>query len=86
MSTKNDQYILSIDVGTTGGRSIIFDLKGKMIDSAYQEYESYFPSPAFVEQNANDWWLVTKNTIEEVLKKTKTKPSKIVSASVTNQR
>ncbi len=86
MSTKNDQYILSIDVGTTGGRSIIFNLKGKMIDSAYQEYESYFPTPTFVEQNADDWWLVTKNTIEEVLKKTKTNPSKIVSASVTNQR
>ncbi|NHJ31920.1 MAG: xylulokinase [Asgard group archaeon] len=86
VSTKNEQYILSIDVGTTGGRTILFSLKGDIIETAYQEYESYFPTPTQVEQNADDWWIVTTNTIKDVLKKSKINPSKIVSTSVTNQR
>ncbi|MCK5299191.1 MAG: glycerol kinase, partial [Candidatus Heimdallarchaeota archaeon] len=86
MTTKNEQYILSIDVGTTGGRTIIFNLKGEIIESAYQEYESYFPKPTDVEQDANDWWIVTVNTIKEVIKKSKINPANIVSISVTNQR
>ena len=86
MTTKNEQYILSIDVGTTGGRTIIFNLEGEIIESAYQEYESFFPTPTDVEQDANDWWIVTVNTIKEVLKKSKINPTKIVSTSVTNQR
>ncbi|MGC9778661.1 MAG: xylulokinase [Candidatus Heimdallarchaeota archaeon] len=86
MNDKKEQYILSVDVGTTGGRSIIFDLEGQIIASSYQEYECLYPSPTFVEQNADDWWLVTKTTINTVLKKSKVKTSNIVSLSVTNQR
>ena len=86
LSRKNNQYILSIDVGTTGGRTILFSLKGEIVETAYQEYESFFPTPTQVEQNANDWWSVTRNTIQEVLKKSKINPAKIVCTSVTNQR
>ena len=86
MTKNSEQFLLSIDIGTTGGRSIIFNQKGEIISSAYQEYDCHFPTPTEVEQNAEDWWLVTKNTINEVLNKSKVKLSNIVSASVTNQR
>lgn len=86
MSDKSNKFILSIDIGTTGGRTIIFNTKGQIIESAYEEYPSYFPTPTDVEQNANDWWMVTKNTIVKSLKKSKIKPTDIASVSVTNQR
>ena len=86
MTSSKDEFILSIDVGTTGGRSIIFDQKGKAVASAYQEYTSYFPTPSEVEQNADDWWLVTKNTIQQAMKSGKIESSKITGVSVTNQR
>ncbi|MHA1127261.1 MAG: xylulokinase [Candidatus Heimdallarchaeota archaeon] len=86
MSEKSNQFLLSIDIGTTGGRSIIFNTKGQIIESAYEEYPSFYPTPTSVEQNASDWWIVTKNTISSVLKKSKINPSDIVSVSVTNQR
>ena len=86
MTKNSEQLLLSIDVGTTGGRSILFNQRGKIIESAYQEYPCYFPTPTEVEQDAEDWWEVTKNTINEVLKKAKVKTSNIISASVTNQR
>ena len=31
-----------IDAGTTGLRTMIFDVNGNEIDRAYQEYKSYF--------------------------------------------
>ncbi|MHA1188148.1 MAG: xylulokinase, partial [Candidatus Heimdallarchaeota archaeon] len=86
MSAKPNQFLLSIDIGTTGGRTIIFNTKGKIIESAYEEYPSFYPTPTSVEQNASDWWTVTKNNISSVLRKSKINPSDIVSVSVTNQR
>ncbi len=77
---------MALDLGTTGTRSIIFDEKGVMTGIAYKEWESFYPSPAEVEQDANQWWLATKQTISEVLKKTGVDPKDIVSIAVTNQR
>jgi len=37
------QYILSIDQGTTGSRAFLFDLNGKVVGTAYQEFKQYFP-------------------------------------------
>ncbi|MFX0098042.1 MAG: xylulokinase [Candidatus Hodarchaeota archaeon] len=79
-------YILALDLGTTGTRSVIFDDSGSMIGYSYEEWESFHPSPAEVEQDASKWWEATKKTIGEVLKKTSVSPRDIASVAVTNQR
>lgn len=33
-----ERYIAGIDIGTTGAKTIIFDLEGRKVSSAYQEY------------------------------------------------
>ncbi len=80
------ELIVVIDAGTTGLRTIIFDLNGNEIGRDYKEYPSFFPKPAWVEQNANDWWTAVCTTAKNVLHKTKSDPSKIIGISVTNQR
>jgi D-xylulose kinase len=84
--TIEEQYLISVDIGTTGGRTILFSTEGKIIDSAYQEYDCFFPEPTCVEQNALDWWRVTKQTIKRVLASSKVKIDNIIGLSVTNQR
>ncbi|MHA1148167.1 MAG: FGGY-family carbohydrate kinase [Promethearchaeota archaeon] len=79
-------YICSLDLGTTGCRTFIFDLAGKIIASAYQEWNSFFPSPSYVEQDANVWWESIKKTTEAAIKKSGIDKSEIVSCSITNQR
>ncbi|HUT81799.1 MAG TPA: xylulokinase [Candidatus Bathyarchaeia archaeon] len=86
MLDRNEQYLLSIDMGTTGGRAILFNQNGEIISSSYEEYPCLYPSPAFVEQNANDWWNVTKNTVRQALKTSKIDSSQIAGISCTNQR
>jgi glycerol kinase len=79
-------FVAALDLGTTGCRTFIFDLSGTIIASDYKEWESFYPSPSFVEQDANVWWNSIKTTIENAIKKSGIDKTDIVSLSVTNQR
>ncbi|MFX1374909.1 MAG: FGGY-family carbohydrate kinase [Promethearchaeota archaeon] len=79
-------YIAALDLGTTGCRTYIFDLVGAIIASDYQEWQSFYPSPSFVEQDANVWWDSIKKTTERAIRKSGIDKTDIVSLSVTNQR
>ena len=79
-------FVAALDLGTTGCRTFIFDLAGTIIASDYQEWESYYPSPSYVEQDATIWWDSIKKTIERAIKKSGIDKTDIVSLSVTNQR
>ncbi|KKM88790.1 hypothetical protein LCGC14_1255200 [marine sediment metagenome] len=79
-------FIAALDLGTTGCRTFIFDLAGTIIASDYKEWESYYPSPSFVEQDANIWWEYLKMTIEGAIKKSGIDKTEIVSLSIANQR
>jgi len=79
-------YVAALDLGTTGCRTYIFDLTGTIIASDYQEWQSFYPSPSFVEQDANIWWDSIKKTTERAIVKSGIDKTDIVSLSVTNQR
>jgi glycerol kinase len=79
-------FIASLDLGTTGVRTFIFDILGTILATDYQEWESYYPIPSYVEQNADSWWSSLKKTIEAAIRKSGIDKSEIVSLSVTNQR
>lgn len=48
------KYIMSIDIGTTGTKSIVFDYDGNIIGSGAFDTPTYFPAPGRVEQNAEE--------------------------------
>lgn len=79
-------FVAALDLGTTGCRTYIFDLAGTIIAGDYQEWNSFYPSPSYVEQDANVWWNSIKKTIETAIKKSGIDKTDIVSLSVTNQR
>jgi D-xylulose kinase len=79
-------FVASLDLGTTGCRTFIFDIAGTILASDYQEWESIYPQPSYVEQDANIWWDSIKKTIESAIKKSGIDKTEIVSLSVTNQR
>lgn len=80
------QVLAAIDAGTIGCRTIIFDENGREIARDYQEYPSIYPRPAWVEQNAMDWWRAVCNTSQRVIEKAGISSGDIVGISVTNQR
>jgi glycerol kinase len=78
--------ILGIDQGTTGSRAFIFDEKGKVVTSAYSEFEQFFPRPGWVEHDAAEIWDVTKKVCHEALDEAGIDGSKLRAIGITNQR
>ena len=60
-------YVLGIDIGTTGTKSMLISEHGKVLTSAYKEYSLITPT-GFVEQDARDWWETVVSTVRECMK------------------
>lgn len=78
------KYILAIDQGTTGSRAVIFDAKGKVVASAYQEFQQYYPKPGWVEHDAGQIWRSCVSVIKKAASKIDAR--KIAAIGITNQR
>ena len=63
-------YVLGIDVGTTGTKSGLFSTEGKLVDIAYADYPITYPKEGWAEQNALDWWVALVNTAGTVVRRT----------------
>lgn len=61
--------ILVFDVGTTGARTVIYDMEGKEIVKSYEEYRIGRQPPGISEQDPLIWWNAIKNTCKYVVKK-----------------
>lgn len=48
-----DNYILSIDQGTTSTRAVIYNHKGEQVGSYQKEFDQFFPKAGWVEHDAN---------------------------------
>ncbi|MCL5072636.1 MAG: FGGY family carbohydrate kinase [Actinobacteria bacterium] len=80
------KYIVGIDVGTTGTKTIIFDLKGRIVGSGYKEYSCYYPKPNWVEQDVNEMIDALFETNRQALKNSGINPSEIASIAASTQR
>jgi xylulokinase len=61
-----NQYLLGIDVGTTGTKTLLFRTDGMLIGQAYRSYAMSNPRVGWSEQNAEDWWNAVVATVREV--------------------
>lgn len=59
--------ILTIDIGTTACKTIIFDLEGNILAKSNREYPTYTPQIEWAEQDPNDWWAECVNGIRQCL-------------------
>ena len=60
------KYLLGIDVGTTGTKTLLFSADGQLLGHAYRGYDMYNPQVGYSEQNAEDWWNAVCETVREV--------------------
>ncbi len=81
-----EQYILSIDEGTTSTRAILFDHNGNEVASAQKEIPQYFPEPGWVEHDAHQIRIAVQTTIANAFINSGIWPSQIAAIGITNQR
>ena len=70
-------YLLGIDIGTSGTKTLICDEDGKVLATATAEHPISSPKPGWSEQDPRDWWAATCKATRAVLKKAKLKPADV---------
>ena len=81
-----EEYILTIDQGTTSSRAILFNKKGQMAYMAQREVTNFFPKPSWVEQDALEIWVSVGDVINELKIKSNVELTQIKAIGITNQR
>jgi xylulokinase len=58
---------LGIDVGTSGTRALVCDREGNIRASATAPHTSHHPHPGWSEQDPEEWWQATVNSVRTAL-------------------
>jgi xylulokinase len=78
-------YLLGIDIGTSGTKTLICDHKGKVLATAMAEHDIYSPKPGWSEQDPAQWWAATCTATKAVLKKAKVKGDAVTGIGLSGQ-
>ncbi len=81
-----NQYILSLDQGTTSSRAIVFDKGGNIVSVAQKEFTQIFTQPGWVEHDANEIWSTQLGVATEAVLKAGLAIQNIAAIGITNQR
>lgn len=77
--TQNETLLLGIDIGTTGTKCAIYDLKGELVAHAYQEYSMIHPQPSWAEQDPHRWWNAVQTNLHNCFEQQGIDSSRIAS-------
>ena len=78
-------YTLGIDIGTTNIKSVLFKEKALSISQAILEYNTTIPRPSWAQQQANDWWKGSVETVRKILAQSRIDPVEIKAVAVSCQ-
>lgn len=48
----SNKYLVGVDLGTTGTKSVVFDVQGRVVGTGYLDTPTYYPRPGWVAQDA----------------------------------
>jgi len=78
--------ILAIDQGTTSSRAIVFDLNGRAIATAQQEFRQIFPADGWVEHDPEEIWQTTQQVCRQAIAQAEQRSGEVSCIGITNQR
>jgi len=78
-------YLLGIDIGTSGTKGVLMDREGKIYARAGREYSIDIPQPGWAEQNPKMWWEATIQVIREIIKESEVNPKQVRGIGLSGQ-
>lgn len=79
------KYVIGIDLGTSGTKTVLFDQLGNTIASHTVEYPMYQPQNGWAEQDPVDWWNATVTTVKAVVAESGVSNTDIVGIGISGQ-
>lgn len=78
-------YLLGIDIGTSGTKTVLFDEQGRGLASYTGEYGMIQPQNGWAEQNPLDWWQAVVDGVKAVLAKSNVDAAAIAGIGLSGQ-
>jgi len=82
VNETTNSLLLGVDVGTSGSKGILTDLRGKILSSHSVEYNAIYPGPNRAEQDPMQWWTGFGKITRALLRKSRINTDDIVAVSV----
>src|SRR3989440_1245711 len=81
-----DDFVLSIDQGTTGTTALVFDRACTVRGRGYYEFTQHYPRPGWVEHDAEEIWRVSLRAAADALRSARVEAKQLAAVGITNQR
>lgn len=78
-------YLIGVDLGTSGTKTVLFNENGDVIASKTIEYPLYQPQNGWAEQDPLDWWHAAVGSMKAVVEKSGVNPSEIKGIGISGQ-
>lgn len=78
-------YLLGVDLGTSGTKTVIYNIDGQAVASETIEYPMYQPQNGWAEQDPHDWRDAALKTIKAVIEKSGVSPADIKGLGISGQ-
>lgn len=78
-------YLIGIDIGTSGTMVLLLDETGKIVDTGSRAYEFEIPQNGWTEQDPALWWNAIVSIIPELLKNNQIKAEEIKGIGIAGQ-
>ena len=79
------QYLIGVDLGTSGVKTVLFDETGAALASRTVEYPLYQPHNGWAEQAPEDWYEAAVKTIRAVLEESGADPARVAGVGFSGQ-
>lgn len=79
------RYLIGIDVGTTGAKTLLVDEQGRVAAGAFDEYPLLAPRPGWAEQEPEEWYRATVSGIRKVVAQAGIRPDQVAAISFSGQ-
>lgn len=78
-------YVIGVDCGTSGTKTVLFDETGKVVASHTIEYPMYQPKNGYAEQDPADWANAMLDTVKAVMAKSGVSANDVVGVGISGQ-
>ena len=78
----SESYVVASDLGSGGCKTVVLNLRGRVVAAAQQEYPTYYPQPGWVEQDPEDWYAAFCTTVRAALEKAGVAPGQVMGVGI----
>lgn len=79
------KYLIGVDLGTSGTKSALYTVDGKLVADSTAEVKLYYPKPGIVEQETQDFYNSAAQTVKNCIKESGIDPIEIAAIAFDSQ-